>query len=68
MPVGELELSSPSRPRFTPRSRTEADAAVSGNGTDAESLAMICPDPDEPDPVAPDPVADPDPPDPDPAD
>ena len=68
MPEGELELSSPSRPRLTPRSGTEADAAVSGNGTDAESLAMTSPD--DPDPADPDPVtgAAPDPADPDAAD
>ena len=56
MPEGEEELSS--RPRFTPRSGTEA--VGSRNGTVADSLAMTSPD--DPDPVtgaAPDP-ADPD--------
>ena len=60
MPEGEEELSS--RPRFTPRSGTEA--VGSRNGTDV-SLAMF---PDDPDPADPDPVAAPDPDDPDPAD
>ena len=62
MPEGEEELSS--RPRFTPRSGTEA--VGSRNGIDV-SLAMTCPDPDDPDPADPDPVAAPDPDGPDPA-
>ena len=53
-----------SRPRFTPLSGTEADAAGSCNGIDVVSLAVIGPDPDTDDPA--DPVAAPDPaPDPD---
>ena len=65
MPVGE-DAPPSSRPRFTPRSRTEA--VGSRNGIDVVSLAMTCPDPDDPDPADPDPVAAPDPDDPDPAD